>query len=178
MEETAGTSITEIIQESSGPKRTFAISFLATMAIFLAIAESAVPKPLPWMRLGLANAITLYAFSTMRVREALIIVIARVLAASLLVGTFLSIGFVLSLTGALTSFAVMCFFYSTCRRWISLIGISVLGAVTSNASQLFIVNTLFVNSRLSYYFLPFLFLFALAGGTISGLFGRFLVRNV
>jgi len=174
----AEASITETIRESSGGRRTFFIAFLSTMAIFFAVAETAVPKPLPWMRLGLANAITLYALSTIRVKEALIIVVARVIAASLLVGTFLSIGFILSLTGALASFAVMCFFYSICKRWISLVGISVLGAVTSNASQLFVVNTLFVNSRLSYYFLPFLFLFALAGGTISGLFGRFLVKNI
>jgi len=174
----AEASITETIRESSGRRRTFFIAFLSTMAIFFAVAETVVPKPLPWMRLGLANAITLYALSIMRVKEALIIVVARVIAASLLVGTFLSIGFILSLTGALTSFAVMCFFYSICKRWISLVGISVLGAVTSNASQLFIVNTLFVNSRLSYYFLPFLFLFALVGGTISGLFGRFLVKNI
>jgi len=174
----AEATITETIRESSGRRRTFFIAFLSTMAIFFAIAETAVPKPLPWMRLGLANSITLYALSTMRVKEALIIVVARVIAASLLIGTFLSIGFILSLTGALASFVVMCFFYSIFKRWISLVGISVLGAVTSNASQLFVVNTLFVNSRLSYYFLPFLFLFALTGGTVSGLFGRFLVRNI
>ena len=172
------TSITETIRESSGRRRTFFIAFLSAMAIFFAIAETAVPKPLPWMRLGLANAITLYAFSTMRLKDVLVIVVARVVTASLLIGTFLSISFILSLTGALASFGVMCFFYSIFKRWISLVGISVLGAVTSNATQLFVVNTLFVNSRLSYYFLPFLFLFALAGGTISGLFGRFLVKNI
>jgi len=171
-------SISETIRKSEGKKRLFFSAFLATMAIFLSIAEAVVPKPLPWMRIGLANAITLYAFGIMRPREVLLIVIARVTATSLLLGTFLSMSFLLSVTSALSSFIVMYFFYTFCRRWFSLVGISILGAVTSNASQLLVVNTLFVNSRLSYYFLPFLFLFALLGGTASGLFGRFLTRNI
>jgi heptaprenyl diphosphate synthase len=130
------------------------------------------------MRLGLANAITLYAFSVMKPKEVLLIIVGRVVAASLLLGTFLSMGFVLSLTGALSSFLVMLCMYHLCRRWVSLVGISVLGAVTSNAAQLAVVNAIFVGSRLSYYLLPFLFLFALIGGTVSGLFGRFLTKNL
>jgi heptaprenyl diphosphate synthase len=166
------------IRESKGRKRVYCASFLATLAIFLAIAESVIPRPLPWMRLGLANAITLYAFSVMKPREVLLVIVGRVVATSLLLGTFLSVGFLLSLTGALSSFAVMLFLYRMSGRWISLVGISILGAVTSNAAQLMVVNALFVGSRLSYYLLPFLFLFALIGGAISGLFGQFLTDNL
>jgi heptaprenyl diphosphate synthase len=171
-------AISRTIRESRGRKRVFCAAFLATLAIFLAIAESIIPRPLPWMRLGLANAITLYAFSVMKPREVLLIIVGRVVAASLLLGTFLSMGFVLSLTGALSSFLVMLCMYRLCRRWVSLVGISILGAVTSNAAQLAVVNAIFVGSRLSYYLLPFLFLFALIGGMISGLFGRFLTENL
>ena len=61
--------ISNTIRESEGQRRLFYIAFLSTMAIFLAIAEHMIPKPLPWMRIGLANAITLYAFTIMRPRE-------------------------------------------------------------------------------------------------------------
>jgi heptaprenyl diphosphate synthase len=170
--------ISKTIRESRGRKRIFCAAFLATLAIFLAIAESIIPKPLPWMRLGLANAITLYAFGVFKPREVLLILVARIVAASLLLGTFLSMGFVLSLTGALSSFVIMLLLYRIRGRWVSLVGISIMGAVTSNAAQLAVVNALFVGSRFSYYLLPFLFLFALIGGTVSGLFGRFLTENL
>jgi len=174
----ADVHISKTIRESEGKKRVYCAAFLATLAIFLAIAESVIPRPLPWMRLGLANAITLYAFSVMKPREVLFVIVGRVVATSLLLGTFLSMGFLLSLTGALSSFLVMFFLYRLSRQWLSLVGISILGAVTSNAAQLAVVNAVFVGSWLSYYLLPFLFLFALIGGTISGLFGQFLTDNL
>jgi heptaprenyl diphosphate synthase len=171
-------SITDMIKESQGELRIYYSAILATIAIFLSIAETVIPKPLPWMRLGLANAVTLYAFSIMKPREVFLIVIARVFATSLLLGSLLSVSFGLSLTGSITSFGVMLLGFMLLRKWISLVGISILGAVTSNAAQLLLVNALFVGSRLSFALLPFLFLFALIGGTVSGLFGRFLTENI
>lgn len=171
-------SITKTIGESEGRRRIYFLAFLSTIAIFLSIIEHIIPKPLPWMRFGLANAITLYAFTFMKPREVFLIVLTRVLATSFLLGSFLSITFILSLTGALTSFVVMYFFYSIIPRVFSIVGISILGALTSSVSQLIVVNYLFVNNRLSYYILPFILLFALIGGLISGLFGRFLIDNI
>jgi heptaprenyl diphosphate synthase len=174
----AGPRISDTIRSSAGDKRVFFIGYLATMAIFLSIAEAVVPKPLPWMKIGFSNAITLYAFGVLRPREVLTLVLARVIATSLFLGTFLSLGFLLGLVSSLSSLAVMLFFYTVGRRWLSLVGISILGATASNAAQLAVVNALFVNSRLSFYFLPFLFLFALLGGGLSGLLGRFMKDNL
>ena len=175
---TASPNISLSIRESKGRRRVYCAAFLATLSIFLAIAESIIPRPLPWMRLGLANAITLYAFSVMKPKEVLFVVVGRVVATSLLLGTFLSMGFLLSITGALSSFVVMLLLHRLCGRWLSLVGISILGAVSSNAAQLLVVNAVFIGSRLSYYLLPFLFLFALIGGVVSGLFGQFLTDNL
>jgi heptaprenyl diphosphate synthase len=170
--------ISATIRNSEGKKRIFFIAFLSTMAICLSIIEHMVPKPLPWMRIGLANAITLYAFTIMRPKEVLLVVFSRVLATSLLIGSFLSVTFLLSISGAVASFAIMWVLYSFFHRYFSLVGISVAGAATSNAVQLLVVNTLFVNSRLSFYFLPLILLFALLGGVISGFFGKFLCENI
>ncbi|MBN2325178.1 MAG: Gx transporter family protein [Spirochaetes bacterium] len=170
--------ISESIRGAGGRRRLFYIAFLATMAIFLAIAEHMIPKPLPWMRIGLANAVTLYAFTILRPKEVFFLVLSRTVAASLLLGSFLSVTFVLSVSGALSSFCVMCLLYLFFGRWFSLVGISVAGALTSNMTQLLIVNALFIQSDLSYYFIPILTGFALAGGILSGLFGRFLSENI
>lgn len=171
-------TVSAVIRESTGNRRRFVIAFLAAMAIFLSIVEAVIPRPLPWMRIGLANAVTLFAFGVLRPREVLVMVMLRVTAASLLLGTFLSAGFLLSVVAALSSFAVMYGMYAALGRWFSLVGISIAGAAASNAAQLAVVNALFIGSSLSYYFLPFLFLFALFGGTVTGLFGRFLAENL
>jgi heptaprenyl diphosphate synthase len=173
-----GPSLSERIRESRGNKRVFSISFLSTMAIALSIVESAVPRPLPWMRIGLANAMTLYALTVLTPREVLLVVLGRVVATSLLVGSFLSVTFLLGLSGALSSFVVMFAFHRWLGGIFSLVGISVIGALTSNFAQLMLVDALFIDSRVSFYFLPFIFLFALAGGTVSGFFGNFLVKNL
>jgi heptaprenyl diphosphate synthase len=170
--------ISQTIRSSEGERRVYFIAFLAALSISLAIVEHMVPRPLPWMRFGLANAITLYAFGVLRPKEVFLLVIARVVASSLLIGSFLSVTFLLSLSGALSSFFVMLSLFLLFRRFFSLIGISVAGALTSNAVQLLVVNTLFINSRISYYLLPLILLFALGGGILSGLFGRFLTEHI
>ncbi len=170
--------ITDTIRSSEGDRRIYYIAFLATMAITLSIVEHLIPKPLPWLRLGLANAITLYSFAVLKPREVLLVVFSRVIATSLLIGTFLSVTFLLSISGALSSFFIMYLMYTLFSRVFSLVGISVVGALTSNTVQLLLINFIFINSRLSYYFLPFILLFALIGGLISGFFGRFLTENI
>jgi heptaprenyl diphosphate synthase len=170
--------ISQTIQSSEGEQRVYFIAFLAALSISLSIVEHMVPRPLPWMRFGLANAITLYAFGVLRPKEVLLLVIARVVASSIIIGSFLSVTFLLSLSGALSSFFVMLGLFLLCRRFFSLIGISVAGALTSNAVQLLVVNTLFINSRISYYLFPLILLFALVGGVLSGLFGRFLTEHI
>ncbi len=170
--------ISTTIRNSQGNKRIFFIAFLGAMAISFSIIESMVPKPLPWMRIGLANAITLFSFTVLRPREVLPVVLSRVVASSILLGTLFSVSFFLSLSGALSSFIIMYLLYTYMRRVFSLVGISVAGAVTSNAAQLTMLNLLFINNRISYFFLPFILLFARIGGVLSGLFARFLTENI
>jgi heptaprenyl diphosphate synthase len=171
-------TITQAVRRSEGDSRVFSIAFFAAFAIALSIIEHMVPRPLPWMRIGLANAITLYAFTVFRPREVLVVILARVVATSLLIGTFLSVTFILSLSGALSSFLLMYLTYRYLKSVFSLVGISVIGALTSNSVQLLLINYAFIQSSISYYFLPFVLLFALAGGVVSGLFGKFLSENI
>ena len=82
---------------------------LTALALALSVAEGLVPLtiifPLPGLRLGLANLVTVYALCRLSGREALLILIARCLLGSLLGGNLMALAF--SLTGGLLALAVM-----------------------------------------------------------------------
>lgn len=73
------------------------IARLTAAAIAIALVESAVPSPLPGVKPGLANIITLLVLLRYDWVTAAWVTLLRVLAVSLLIGQFLAPGFVLSL---------------------------------------------------------------------------------
>jgi hypothetical protein len=73
---------------------------LAALAVALHVIEAAIPSPLPGIRPGMANLITLLAFFRYGWRIACWITVLRVIGGSLLIGTFLTPTFILSVAGA------------------------------------------------------------------------------
>jgi heptaprenyl diphosphate synthase len=65
------------------------------------VVEAAIPSPLPGVKPGLANIVTLVVLQRLGMRAAVWVSLLRVVAGSLILGTFLSPSFVLSLCGAL-----------------------------------------------------------------------------
>jgi heptaprenyl diphosphate synthase len=112
------------------------LAALTAVAIVLQIAESLVPKPLPWLRLGLANGAALLALERLGVRAGVAVTVARVLLGSLLLGTFGGPAFALSAAGGGAAILTM----ALARRFavppLSLLGVSVLGAGAHVAGQL------------------------------------------
>ena len=74
---------------------------LTALALALSVAEGLVPLtilfPLPGLRLGLANLVTVYALCRLSRREALLILLARCLLGALVGGNLTALAF--SLTG-------------------------------------------------------------------------------
>ncbi|MDQ3796483.1 MAG: Gx transporter family protein, partial [Pseudomonadota bacterium] len=83
----------------------YRIAWLAALAITIHIAESALPSPLPGVKPGLANVITVITLLTFGWRAAVWVSLLRVLAGSLLIGSFLTPTFMLSFSGAAASLA-------------------------------------------------------------------------
>ena len=83
------------------------IALLAALAITIHILESAFPRPLPGIKPGLANVITLVTFLLFDWKSALQVSLLRVVIGSLVLGTFLSPTFLLSLSGACMSLAAL-----------------------------------------------------------------------
>ena len=83
------------------------IAWLTALAISIHILESAIPSPLPGFKPGLANVITIAVLIQFGWRTAAWVSFLRVVCGSLLLGTFLSPTFVMSLGGAIFSMAVL-----------------------------------------------------------------------
>ena len=85
------------------------IARMAAVALGLTVLESAIPSPLPGVKPGLANIVTLIVLARYGWRTAAWVSLLRVLAGSLLFGNFLAPGFFLSLSGAVCSLVVLAF---------------------------------------------------------------------
>lgn len=83
------------------------VAHLAAAALAAHLLESTLPGLGPWFKPGLANLFTLTAYLLLGWRAALAVTLIRVLAGALALGSFLSPGFLLSLSGALAAVSVV-----------------------------------------------------------------------
>lgn len=116
------------------------IAALAAAAVGLSLVEAAIPLPLPGVKPGLANILTLVVLSRFGWSSAVWVTLLRVVATGLLLGTFLTPTFVLSLGGALASLLVMGLAVRLHPRWLGPVGLSLLAAFAHMAAQLVVVN--------------------------------------
>ena len=112
------------------------IAGLAAIAIGLTLAEAAIPSPVPGVKPGLANIVILLVMLQYGWKTAAWVAALRVLAGSLLLGSFLSPGFWLSAAGALTSLLVLATAQHLPRRWFGTVSLSVLAAFGHIGGQL------------------------------------------
>ena len=83
------------------------VAWLATAAVALSLVDAAIPSPLPGVKPGLANIVTLVVLIRYGWATAVWVSGLRVLAGSLLLGYFLAPGFFLALTGTTLSLATL-----------------------------------------------------------------------
>lgn len=146
------------------------LAMLITFALVIHTVESALPMPIPGAKLGLANVITLLTFVLYGLGAAMFVSVARTLLGSMFAGTFLGVGFYLSFSGAIISTLVMAVgMYLWRRGKISLIAVSILGAVAHNTTQVVVASAIIGNANLIRLYLPLLLLLALPTGFFTGL---------
>ncbi len=153
-------------------------ALLVSLACVLQISEALIPHPIPGLRLGLANVITLIALVTMGFGYALEITILRALLSSFIMGTFMSPAFILSFSAGVVSTLVMGFFYFCHSEGgrrpneesyrLSIVGISILGALAHNLTQLYLAYLILVKHPGIFVFLPWLCIGAVVMGWLTG----------
>jgi heptaprenyl diphosphate synthase len=153
-------------------------SRIATLALFIAMAvalhwiESFIPRPAPFLRLGLANVITLCTLYTFGGPWALAVVVCRVAIGSLLTGGIFSPGFALSLCGGVTAALVM---WAMPRSLFSALGISVGGAAAHMVAQLALASVLIAHASLM-NLLPLFLLVSLVTGMLNGYLVKMIIK--
>jgi heptaprenyl diphosphate synthase len=155
------------------PSRTFRLVYLAVlvaMAMALHAVEGMLPLPhlVPGARLGLANIMALYAVTAFGLGPAVAVSVLRTFLGSLITGTFLTFAFFLSFSGALLSTIVMWAIFTAARGKVSLVGVSIAGAVIHNLTQLGMAAYLLRQWAILVY-LPYLLLFAVPTGMFVGM---------
>ena len=150
---------------------------LTALALALSAAEGLAPVsiliPLPGLRLGLANLVTVYALCRLSGREALLILLSRCFLGNLLAGNLMALAF--SLTGGLLALCVMALLLR-CPA-LSLYGVSIAGAAAHNTGQILAAMTV-LGSCAPLVYLPPLLLCSLVTGSVTGAVSILLVRRV
>jgi heptaprenyl diphosphate synthase len=145
------------------------VARLAALAIGLHLAEAVFPSPLPGVKPGIANIVTLYVLYRFGFTTAAWVSILRVLASSLMLGNFLSPTFALSLCGALASLAMLGTAKHLPERWFGSISLSIFAAFAHIGGQLLIVRLWLIPNAGVTYLIPIFAATALFFGTINGM---------
>jgi len=153
------------------------IAKLTALAISLHVLEAVFPSPLPGVKPGIANIVTLYVLTQYGFATAAWVSMLRVFASSLLLGHFLSPTFVLSLSGSILSLTALFLAQFLPKKYFSVITLSVLAAFAHIAGQLLVVRLWLIPHTGVAYLIPIFALAALFFGVINGLITAKLIKN-
>ncbi len=150
---------------------------LTALALGLSYAESAFPLvwviPLPGVKLGLANLVTVFALYALGTQSALMILVARCVLGGIFAGNINALLY--SLLGGLCAMGVM-IVLSRSRR-LSIYGVSMGAAAGHNCGQI-LAAMLTLGNTAPLYYLPFLLGISLVTGAITGLLAGLLFQSL
>ncbi len=148
---------------------------LTALALGLSTIENLFPVtlliPLPGVKLGLANIVTVFALYELGAVPALTILVARCLLGSLFAGNASALIF--SMLGGLTAMLVMIALKQLPK--LSVFGVSIGGAAAHNIGQIAAAMITLGNTMVLGY-LPFLLAVSLLTGTLTGFIAALLFR--
>ncbi|MDR2479427.1 MAG: Gx transporter family protein [Treponema sp.] len=162
------------LESGSGERRVLAL--LGGLCLSLSAVEYVIPRPLPFMRIGLANMPLLLALDIVSPSGFFLLALLKVLGQGIISGSLFSYVFLFSIAGTFSSAAVMfvlrrgiparrmfCVKGDSVRHRTGFAGIGCAGAMISNGVQLLLARYLVFGAALKYLIPPFL-----AAGLVSG----------
>ena len=166
-------------QERRGPemkaKRLTTSALLTAIALTIFVAEAQIPPPVPvpGMKLGLANIVTVYAMFALGPGDTLMILLARIILGSLFAG---GSTFFYSLAGGLLCYLSMLFLRKilTVRQlWVC----GAIGAIFHNLGQMGVAVLIARTPQLVLY-LPVLLIVGILAGALTGLAAQLLLARL
>ena len=140
------------------------LALLTALALIIFVLESMIPPlvPIPGIKLGLANIITLFVLARYGAKEAVVVTVVRIILASVFAGQ--AISFIYSIAGGALCLILMILLHKLSGGkllWFT----SVIGAVAHNTGQL-IAASVIMGTKYVFAYAPFL----LVSGVVTGLF--------
>lgn len=153
------------------------IATLAAIAIGLTVAEAALPSPVPGVKPGLANIVILLVLLQHGFKTAAWVSLIRLLAGSLILGTFLSPGFWLATAGTIASLLAMFCIRHLPEKTFGPVTLSTLTAFAHIGGQLLLAWAWLLPVTGIASLVPLFALSALVFGTVNGLIVAHLIAG-
>lgn len=161
-----------------GTKKIATLGVLLAAASVVFLIESLIPPIVPvapYVKIGLANCFVLFVIIAFGPADAFLFVLAK----NLLTALFTLSGFaiVYNLAGSFCAYAAMALLYQFVFPHISLVSVSVAGAVLSNLART-LVAVLVMESPSLFVQLPVVCAFSIAAGIIIGVLTTLSVKHL
>lgn len=155
-------------------RRLTQLAMLTGVALIIFVIELQIPNPfpIPGIKLGLANIITVYAVYRYRAKEVMMIVFCRIFLAAIFSGNMMAL--VYSFAGSILCFAGMLGLrkiIDMSHIWIS----SIFGAILHNTGQISIAVLVMGKGILVYF--PFLLVSGCFAGAFTGICAQLIIRR-
>lgn len=156
-------------------KKLTKLAMLTTLALIMFIIELQIPNPvpIPGVKLGLANIVTVYALYHYRAGEVCMLVAARIILGAIFSGNMIAILY--SLTGGMLCLAGMLLLRKSISEkyiWVC----SVMGAVLHNIGQIAVAVVITGTAAIIAY-LPFLLVSGCIAGAFTGVCAQMLIER-
>ena len=151
-------------------------ALLAAFCFFLSAIEYMLPKPLPFMRIGIANLPILLAVDILPFKWFMVLAAAKVVGMSIVSGTLFSYVALFSLCGTMIAAIAMRATRKLGKGAISLIGVSISGAMASNTIQMLMARYV-IFGEAAWLIAPLFLTTGLITGTLMGFFAEFFAEN-
>ncbi len=167
--------LSEKRKEKFSAKRVAVLGVLLALASVMFIVESLVPPLLPmapYVKIGLANSVVLLVIILFGAADAFFFVLAKNLLTALAVSFFV---LPFNLAGSLCAYLAMAAMYVLLYPKVSLVSVSIAGAIVSNIARTG-VAVLLMEAPSLYIQLPFICGLSVLAGIVIGILTTFLVK--
>lgn len=152
-------------------------AMLLALATVIHTLEVMLPVTIGWFRFGFANIVGVSTLYLLGFRSAMFVTVGRIFLGSLMSGQLGGPGFVLALSGGALSMAGMGLAFAVARRFLSPVGISVVGALLHNAGQLAAAYLVIIRNDAVILLVPVMVATGLITGVINGLAARWFIAR-
>ncbi|MBK5200889.1 MAG: Gx transporter family protein, partial [Spirochaetaceae bacterium] len=140
--------------------------YLVTLSLLLSSLEYLIPKPFPFLKLGLANLPLIISLPILPFYEYILLALSKALIQGLVGGTIISPFFLISLSGTFATSLGMFLAYKLLKRN-TFVGISVIGALCSNVAQIFMAAALIYGKSI-FVAMPYIIGLGIISSTVLG----------